>query len=332
MTYTEKTKRMRTALIALLGTAAAAMVLLSVALYLVHSDREPAETDAFAVLDTLETRAVSTPAESTAPAVSPETTLPPPPVTQPPESSETTAFVSVPAGVYDPGEWETLYPDTVLDETADGGQEYLDSIVFLGDSTTYGLLHYEMLAGGKETAQVWTPVARTLTLSRANYDKILYPDDGEEYLIKDAVGMKKPAVLVITLGVNGVSFMDEDDFASSYGRLIDDIKTASPDTLVILQSIFPVASHYDKQHAINNVKIAAANGWIVKIAADRGVKYLDTYSALIGEDGFLPQDYQNGDGMHLNVAGFNVELDYVRRHQHPDWGMTAPPPAAPIEP
>jgi len=325
MRHHNRIQGMRNAITVLLGLSAAAMVILSVALYCVKSEEQP--TDAFAMLNSLETAENSRTAD---PSAASETTLPltetTPPETPPPsESAETTAIVPVSAGLYDPSEWKSLYPDTVLDETEDGGQEYLDSIVFLGDSTTYGLLHYEMLTGGKNTTQVWTPAARTLPLSRANYDKILYPDDGQEYLIKDAVAMKKPAILVITLGVNGVSFMDETDFAYSYGRLIGDIQEASPDTKIILQSIFPVASHYERQDSINNVKIEAANGWIVKIAENCGVKYLDTYSVLVGEDGFLPQEYQNGDGMHLNVTGFNVELEYICRHQYPSPVQTAPP-------
>lgn len=205
--------------------------------------------------------------------------------------------------------------ETVLSFTEDAGDEYIDKIIFLGDSTTYGLLYYEVLSGGNKSTQVWTPKARTFTLSRVNYDKILYPDDGGEYLVKDAVKLKMPEILVITLGVNGVSFMDEDDFRNSYGKLIDDIKKESPNTKIVLQSIFPIASHYDKQIQINNEKICTSNGWILKIAEEKGVKYLDTYTALLGEDGYLPEKYQNGDGMHLNKEGFEVVLNFIKTHK-----------------
>lgn len=211
----------------------------------------------------------------------------------------------------------SLYPDTVLAETADAGQAYIDKIVFLGDSTTYGLRAYKMLAGGKDTTQVWTPKTGTLTLSQASFATIVYPETDEELTIADAVAKKKPEYLVITLGVNGVSFMKEDYFKSEYKKIIESVQTASPDTKIICQSIFPVAKSYARLDSINNDLIDAANKWICEIAAECGVKYLDTNSALRDADGWLPEDYHNGDGMHLQTNSFTIELNNIRTHAWP---------------
>jgi lysophospholipase L1-like esterase len=193
-------------------------------------------------------------------------------------------------------------------------QDYIDSIIFLGDSTTYGMKYYGVLKDGKDTKQVWTPANGTLTLSYQSFVKIVYPDDGTEMTIRDAVKAKKPAMMIITLGVNGVSFMDKDYFISEYTSLVKDIMDLSPDTKIILQSIFPVASNYDKLDTINNKKIAEANLWVQQVAADTGARYLDTQSVLTGSDGFLNEDYSNGDGLHLDTDGFNMVLDYIRTH------------------
>lgn len=211
----------------------------------------------------------------------------------------------------------SLYPDTVLAETADAGQAYIDKIVFLGDSTTYGLRAYKMLAGGKDTTQVWTQKTGTLTLSQASFATIVYPETDEELTIADAVAKKKPEYLVITLGVNGVSFMKEDYFKSEYKKIIESVQTASPDTKIICQSIFPVAKTYARLDSINNDLIDAANKWICEIAAECGVKYLDTNSALRDADGWLPEDYHNGDGMHLQTNSFTIELNNIRTHAWP---------------
>ena len=211
----------------------------------------------------------------------------------------------------------SLYPDTVLAETADAGQAYIDKLVFLGDSTTYGLRAYKMLAGGKDTTQVWTPKIGTLTLSQASFATIVYPETDEELTIADAVAKKKPEYLVITLGVNGVAFMKEDYFKSEYKKIIESVQTASPDTKIICQSIFPVAKTYARLESINNELIDAANKWICEIAAECGVKYLDTNSALRDADGWLPEDYHNGDGMHLQTNSFTIELNNIRTHAWP---------------
>ena len=202
----------------------------------------------------------------------------------------------------------------LLRGTADMGQEYIDSITFLGDSTTYGLKAYAALTDGKKTKQVWTPSNGTLTLSYQGFVDIWYPEDEEEISIRAAVERKKPERMIITLGVNGIAFMEKDYFISEYTDLVTSIQEISPDTQIILQSIFPIASNYEYQKDINNVKICDANTWILSVAEATGTKFLNTYTVLIGNDGYMNDKYQNGDGLHLNGDGFAVVLDYIRTH------------------
>lgn len=260
-----------------------------------------------------DTTAPETAPETTAPETVPETTAP---VTTAPETTVPSEPVDVPIG-NTPEEiaaYLAQYPDTVLGVTEDAGQEYIDKLTFLGDSTTYGLIHYGMLKDGKNTKQVWTPASGTLTLSQASFATIVYPETGEEITIVDAVTRSQPEYLVITLGVNGVSFMDEDYFKSEYKKLVESVQTASPDTKIICQSIFPVARSYELLDSINNDKIDAANKWICEVAADCGVKYLDTNSVLRDSEGWLPEEYHNGDGMHLATNSFTLELNNLRTH------------------
>jgi len=260
-------------------------------------DTAPSETP-----DTVEPSAEPSAEPSPAPSdeLPPETTPEATPEVTTPPSIETSAF--------------HLTGDAILTETEDMGMEYVDKMIFLGDSTTYGMKYYAVLTDGKNTKQVWTPSNGTLTLSYQGFAAIVYPEDGSEIPIRDAVTASLPEYMVITLGVNGVSFMDEDYFKSEYTDLVTDIQSISPNTKIILQSIFPVASNYEYLSSINNEKIAAANAWILEVAENTGVAFLNTASVLVGEDGWLPQSYQNGDGLHLNEIGFGVVLSYIRTH------------------
>jgi outer membrane biosynthesis protein TonB len=274
------------------------------------------------------------PAETEPPAPAPVET-PPPAETEPPVPETTEAPVPPVASPE-----ETLQPapengdaepaavtvafngidessSAVLQATEDMGQDYIDRIVFLGDSTTYGMKYYRMLSDGRDTKQVWTPTSGTLTLSYQSFADIWYPDDGTEIPIRDAAQKKQPEYMIITLGVNGVSFMDEDYFKSEYADLVTGIQQASPDTKIILQSIFPVASNYEYQGSINNEKINKANQWVLDVAESTGVRYLNTCTVLIGSDGYMVSSYQNGDGLHLNETGFGLVLDYIRTHAYP---------------
>lgn len=198
-----------------------------------------------------------------------------------------------------------------LGETADAGDDYISKMVFIGDSTTYGLKAYDVLDG----SQVWTPSSGTLALFNQSIATIVYPPTGEEIPITDAIGRAKPEYVVLTIGVNGVSMMDEDQFKSEYTALVERIKSVSPDTKIICNSIYPVEAMYEaKDNGINNAVIDRANGWILQIAEATDTHFTNSASVLKGSDGKLVSDYGNGDGIHLSAVGFNRVLDYLRTH------------------
>ena len=202
-------------------------------------------------------------------------------------------------------------PTTVLGETEDAGSEYIDKLVFIGDSTTYGLKAYEVLDG----SQVWTPSSGTLALFNQSIATIVYPPTGEEIPITDAVGRAKPEYVVLTIGVNGVSMMDEQQFKEQYTALIERMKSVSPDTKIICNSIYPVEAMYEaKDNGINNAVIDRANGWILQIAEATGTHFTNSASVLKGADGKLVSDYGNGDGIHLSAVGFERVIDYLKTH------------------
>ena len=229
-------------------------------------------------------------------------------------------------------------PDTsaVLGKSEDMGQGYIDSMIFLGDSTTYHMKSRGVLTGGKDTKQVWSGSdvdedgsiipAGTLTLDgRITTAHIYYPKTGESLTIAQALEKEKPQYLVITLGVNGISYVDLEDtksvnkFISCYRALVDSVHKASPDTKVILQSIFPVTEAYSQNgNGITNQKIDAANTWIMQLAKDTGCKYLDTASVLKNDSGAMAPAYDNGDGYHLTTEAYKVILQYIRTHGYTD--------------
>ena len=256
-----------------------------------------------------------TSAVDTAPNVQtePVMTAPPAPVT----TEAQTEKQDPPKTPVTPDSIPTVYDDKLLAEvalpegTAPAG--YVDKLVFYGDSTTHGMKAYKVF-GSRDTKQVWTPTSGTLALFRAATDLVWNPNTQSEMSLADLCKTEKPEYLVMTLGVNGVAMMDENWFKTDYQNIINIILQNSPNTKLILQSIYPVARSYAQQGSINNTKIQQANKWIVQIAKANNLPYLNTYSALVGEDGYLPESCQNGDGMHFNEVGFAKIMDYVKSH------------------
>lgn len=210
--------------------------------------------------------------------------------------------------------------DVVLAETADMGQAYQDSIMFVGDSTTAHLRSRGVLSGGTATTQVWVPSDNTLLLDlNITAKKIVYPKTGEQMTIAEAAAKEKPAYMILTIGLNGVtSFVSNKNlYQNCYGKLIDAIREASPDTRIMLQSIFPVAASQDTfsvDAATLNGYIDTVNSYVRELAQTKEVRYLDTASVLKDASGNLPESYQNGDGIHLTAEGYRVILNYIRTH------------------
>lgn len=202
-----------------------------------------------------------------------------------------------------------------LPETPDAGLAYQDKLIFVGDSLTAHLVHREVLTGGKMTKQVWRTENNMLNLnSEVTAAKIVYPETGESMTIAEAAGKAKPEIMIVTLGTDwGVSYLTETDFKACYTALIRDIQTASPDTTVILQSIFPVTA----SAKLKNEKIDLCNGWVREIAAACGCPYLDTQSVLKGADNALKPEYCNSsDGIHLHKEAYLIILQYIRTHAY----------------
>lgn len=231
-------------------------------------------------------------------------------VTEPDTSDDAAAQSGDPQASSSPNVSEPATSATRLAETEDMGQDYIDKFTFLGDSTTNGLYAYNVIPG----ARVWTPASGTLTLNLWSTATVVMHDDGTELSIADAAATYTPEYMVITLGVNGVSFLTEEAFKTEYTNLVKAIQAASPNTKIILNSIYPTCSDYKYKADISLEKINAANGWIEEIAEDCGVHFIYSYEAVAGEDGYLPAELSNGDGIHLNTDGYNKVIDYIRTH------------------
>ncbi len=198
-------------------------------------------------------------------------------------------------------------PSVLLEETEDAGKAYLDKLYFIGDSTT---LHF--YKGGIERSHLFVPSSGTLLLG-SDILTIKVRAFDAEMTIPDAVAKAKPEILILTLGVNGANNFTETTYKTYYKKLINKIKEISPETSIIIQSVFPVTSYY-KANAIGKEGIDRVNAWGLELAKECSVRFLDTQSILKDENGFMIEEYSNGDGIHMNEKGYTKALEYIRTH------------------
>ena len=203
---------------------------------------------------------------------------------------------------------------SLLPLTPDAGEDYTSRIVFLCDSPTYWMWPFGLLTGGTRTTQIWTGPEGTVTLAYLRGYKILDPYDNVERTVPETAARHKPEFMIVALGMNGVAFMGEEYFKREYRNVLDELKAASPDTRYILQSIYPVSRAYESRGIITNAMITRANSWILSLAEEYGYPYLDSFSCLIGKDGYAPAALMLPDGFHPNKAGLTLVLEYIRTH------------------
>ena len=209
-------------------------------------------------------------------------------------------------------------------ESEDAGEEYLDSFVFLGDSTLYHLKARGVLRGGTDTSQVWGPDNGTLMLSPEIPSlRIRFPETDELLTVREAVKKKKPPRMLLCFGLNGaVQFgkRGEEYFKDCYRLLLREIQAASPSTQIVIASCFPVAENMDmSRYSVTldelNAQIDELNEWALALCEEDGLPYLAVNEILKDGQGRLKSEYQNGDGHHLTREAYLEILNYLRTHK-----------------
>jgi hypothetical protein len=201
-----------------------------------------------------------------------------------------------------------------LEETADAGQAYIDSLTFLLDSTMIGLRDYGMLSDGIETVQVWGSAAGNIPADTIASCVIRYPNDGSEISAVNAAMVARPERLVICLGSDGLAKVDRETFIDSYTRLLQGLRSASPDTVIIVCSLPSVSPSYDGVDNLSSYLVGEANDWIRDVCAATGAWYCDCGSVLRDSTGNLMSEYAAANGKTLNSAGLDLILSYLRGH------------------
>ena len=207
-----------------------------------------------------------------------------------------------------------------LTSTGDYGEEYLDRMVFLGESTTTHLRS----RGGVRPEQVWANASGTMkldssTLSRPIQDAVT----GKSMTITEAAESCRPDYLVLSFGLNGITgfVQNRESYLGNYRTLIERIQSVSPATRIIVQSVYPVGDascQTDWKFSVPpetvNAYAETLNGWLREFCSTLpAVRFVDTASVLRDERGFLRPDFTT-DGIHLTKSAYDEILLYLRTH------------------
>ena len=116
-------------------------------------------------------------------------------------------------------------------------------------------------------------------------------------------------------GENELGWANSDTFVEQYDALIDKAKSYQSTAKIYLLAITPVTKEVSDNNVdnTNNEQIVKYNELIKKLAESKGVVYADVYSAVVGEDGNLP-DGVASDGIHFGEDYYKKCLVYIQNN------------------
>ena len=184
---------------------------------------------------------------------------------------------------------------------------YFSDAVFVGDSRTEGFYLYSGLKEGQYLYSVGATVESVFSKSTQQTAAGKVP-------ILDALAGMECSKIYIMLGANELGWNSSQTFRDQYAKVIDRVQADHPDATVVIQSILPVSQvQEDKKTYVNNTRIREYNTLLEELAEEKGCVYLDVASAVCDETGCLRADW-NFDGVHLNTAGCQAWLQYLKEH------------------
>lgn len=185
--------------------------------------------------------------------------------------------------------------------------DVMSNIIYAGDSIA---LYYTINKINRKS--VWHQISIN---PKTAQECTVYVDSVKEYdsfvtLFKE----KKPEVVIMTMGTNGVSVMAKDYFIEQYEIFLKSLIEVSPDTIFIVQSIPPVPIERDLEgKSLNNKKINEFNYYIAEMCERLGLKFLFSANSMKDIEGGCKEGYCTSD-LHPTKIGNEALYDYAKKH------------------
>lgn len=195
-------------------------------------------------------------------------------------------------------------------------------VFFFGESTT---AHLARSGGVLDTdahrGRVWRDESGTRYLDARILSSPVFYYEGnraEKIPFAEAVERAQPRVIVLSFGLNGVTrwSRDPEAFLRNYRALIEGIRARSPNSKMILQSVYPVGENtvFSLSKGELNRQICNLNVHIEKLAQEyENTEYVNTAALLFDASGALSATFDSGDGIHLTNEAYRMILAFLEQ-------------------
>lgn len=194
-------------------------------------------------------------------------------------------------------EEEILYSDTEWDKA------FYENSLFFGDSICRALSVYNDLIDPERVAAAGGVGAR-------NIDEFTFLLNDIEYNVSTCAKDFKPDKAFVWLGMNDINMTEKDEFVKNMEHVCSEIHDASLDSKIIIIGMTPTTKYHEWGA---NSKITEYNAASAEFAenTDLPVTYVDVTSAVSDENGYLTQECDGGDGLHLTELALQKVLSKI---------------------
>lgn len=209
---------------------------------------------------------------------------------------------------------QTQYTSTILEESEDAGQDYVDETLFLGDSNTarmyrmFDYCTYDNAIGSVGMS------ARSL----ATYACVQLQGYSNYVTMAKAVSLMQPRRVILTFGTNDLSpSYSTESFIENYEEGIKTIVEAYPSVDIIINSIPPLGQKHSNQN-LTQTQVDEYNKALVEMCKENDWKFLNSAEVLKdASTGYAKSGYvESSDGIHLTKAAMEELFAYVRTHSY----------------
>ena len=122
----------------------------------------------------------------------------------------------------------------------------------------------------------------------------------------------KPKKIFLLIGVNDLLFHSLSTIGENYEKIVERLKTETPETALYLESILPI--HNDlRRNGLKNADIDALNGQVFALSQKYSATYIDLAAKLKNTEGSLREDLSL-DGIHLNGEGYQILGENLKKY------------------
>lgn len=138
-------------------------------------------------------------------------------------------------------------------------------------------------------------------------------DDGEKTTMLDALLARQYQKIFVLFGVNELGFQ-VNGFINIYSELLEQVAAGEPDAKIYILSLTPItAKRSEESDLFTRERVEEFNAAVADMAERLGYEYIDLYSAMADENGWLPES-DASDGIHFTGPKYVAWANFLRSY------------------